>query len=74
MKCPICENDMRLVGGDVPFRNADGYDNTVRAATACCGGYVTIRPIRSYSVSASTDQSSEDDWGDEARFPATSAA
>ena len=59
MKCPHCQNELKVPGR--AWHNASAYDKRVAVTTECCGGLVVITPVRSYDIT--TAWGKEDDWG-----------
>jgi hypothetical protein len=61
MECPHCNKPAKIAS--VVFANADAYNNTKLARTACCQKLVYVRPIRSYEITAYQGSKRQDDWG-----------
>ena len=61
MKCPQCENDLKLP--DIAIANLNRYGNRVMTATLCCGQGVNLYPKFSYSVTSYEGDKEHDDWG-----------
>lgn len=63
MKCPICENDLKV--GSIPFLWMDRYGDKCVASTECCGHAVNLQKISTYTATPYVGERIEDDWGSE---------
>lgn len=61
MKCPHCNNELRVP--DYALNNADAYHQMCLVRTKCCGGMVMVTPQRSYTIEPYNGNRTEDDWG-----------
>jgi vancomycin resistance protein YoaR len=63
MKCPHCDQELKLVDGQTPYRNSEIYRKNNLCTTACCGHAVVIRPVTTFDVVKYVGHENEDFWG-----------